>query len=249
MAEKVLVVTGGSRGIGACVARQAAAKGFAVAVNYNAAKDRAEALVREIDQAGGKAVAIRADMRIEADIVRLFAETDKRLGRTTHLVNNAGVPGAMLNVEEMTTQSLNDLFALNVYSYFLCAREAVKRMHPKHGGKGGVIVNISSAAARTGGLPKHVAYAASKGAIDSFSAGLGKELGADKIRVVGLRPGVTRTEILDPMGGDQYIATLEPTIPMKRAGRPEEIAAAAVWLLTDEASYISAVTIDVTGGR
>lgn len=249
MTKKVLLVTGGGRGIGAEIARIAAGKGYAVAVNYGHARERAEALVQDLRGAGGEAVAIQADMAVETDIVRLFEGVDSSLGPVTHLINNAGITGLSQPVAQTSTEALHALFAVNVYGYFLCAREASRRMSTREGGRGGVIVNISSAAARLGGMANMVAYAASKGAVDSFTTGLGKELAPHGIRVVGLRPGVTRTEILDPQGGDPFIDEVAKTIPIGRAAEASEIAAAAVWLLSDEASYMTCTTIDVTGGR
>jgi NAD(P)-dependent dehydrogenase (short-subunit alcohol dehydrogenase family) len=245
----VLIVTGGSRGIGAACARAGARAGFKVAVNYGRNRAAADAVVAEIEKAGGTAFAIGADVSKPDEVERLFAETDRLLGAVTALINNAGIGGAILRIDEHRPETLAELFATNTYSYMYCAAAAIRRMSTRHGGKGGAILNISSAAARLGGMPGMVAYAASKGAVDSFTTGLAKEVGREGIRVNGLRPGLTATEILDPIGGQDLISQVAPTIPIGRAGRPEEIAEAAIWLISPAASYVHGATIDVTGGR
>jgi NAD(P)-dependent dehydrogenase (short-subunit alcohol dehydrogenase family) len=245
----VLIVTGGSRGIGAACARAGASAGYQVVVNYSRSRAAALAVVSDIEQAGGTAMAVGADVSRPDEVERLFAETDRRFGRVTALINNAGIGGAIRAVEEHTEATLNDLFLTNVYSCIHCSSAAIRRMAPRHGGSGGVIVNISSAAARLGGIAGMVAYAASKGAVDSFTTGLAKEVGRDGIRVVGIRPGLIETEILEPIGGADLIRELAPSIPIGRAGQPDEIAQAAIWLLSPAASYVHGTTIDVSGGR
>lgn len=245
----VLIVTGASRGIGAACARLGARAGYKVVVNYGRSRDAALAVVADIEAAGGRAIAVGADVSRLSEVAHLFAETDRRFGRVTALINNAGIGGAILPIEEHTEATLNDLFFTNIYSCIHCASAAVRRMSPRYGGKGGVIVNISSAAARLGGIQGMVAYAASKGAVDSFTIGLAKEVGKEGIRVVGIRPGMIATDILEPIGGDELMLQTAPTIPIGRVGQPEEIAQAAIWLLGPAASYVHGTTIDVSGGR
>ncbi len=245
----VLIVTGASRGIGAACARLGARAGYKVVVNYGRSRDAALAVVADIEAAGGRAIAVGADVSKLSEVAHLFAETDRRFGRVTALINNAGIGGAIRPIEEHTEATLNDLFSTNIYSCIHCASAAVRRMSPRHGGKGGVIVNISSAAARLGGIQGMVAYAASKGAVDSFTIGLAKEVGKEGIRVVGIRPGMIATDILEPIGGDELMRETAPTIPIGRVGQPEEIAQAAIWLLSPGASYVHGTTIDVSGGR
>jgi len=245
----VLIVTGASRGIGAACARIGARAGYKVVVNYGRSRDAALAVVADIESTGGTAIAIGADVSRLAEVEHLFAETDRHFGRVTALINNAGIGGAILPVEEHTETTLNDLFFTNTYSCIYCSSAALRRMSPRHGGKGGVIVNISSAAARLGGLPGMAVYAASKGAIDSFTTGLATEVGKEGIRVVGIRPGVIATDILEPIGGAELMRRVAPTIPLGRVGQPEEIAQAAIWLLSPAASYLHGTTIDVSGGR
>jgi NAD(P)-dependent dehydrogenase (short-subunit alcohol dehydrogenase family) len=245
----VLIVTGASRGIGAACARRAARAGWRVAVNYGRSRDAALAVVADIERAGGEAVAIAADVSRHEEAAHLFAECDRLLGRATGLINNAGVGGTIAPVEQQTRAMLEALFATNVFGYLYCAGEAVKRMARRHGGAGGAIVNISSAAARLGGLPSMVPYAASKGAVDAMTLGLAKELGRDGIRVAGIRPGIIDTDILEPMGRRAVIDAVSPTIPLGRTGEVHEIAEAAVWLLSPEASYVHGAILDVSGGR
>jgi len=240
---KVMLVTGGGRGIGAATARLAAAEGYTVAINYVRDRDAAEKLAREI---GGKA--IQADVANEEDIVRLFQETD-RLGPLGALVNNAGIVDRGTRVEHMTAARIARMFAINVTGSFLCARESVKRMSTKHGGRGGAIVNVSSIAAKLGGSGEYVDYAASKGAIDTFTVGLAKEVGAEGIRVNGVRPGIIRTEIHLASGDPARVDRIGATAPLGRAGDPEEVARLIVWLASDAASYLSGALIDVAGGR
>jgi NAD(P)-dependent dehydrogenase (short-subunit alcohol dehydrogenase family) len=248
-APGVLIVTGASRGIGAACALAGARAGYRVVVNFARSRDAALAVVAAIENAGGSAVAVRADVSQLSEVEHLFSETDRHFGRVTALINNAGIGGAIVPIEDHTPQSLNDLFFTNVYSSIHCASAAIRRMSPRYGGSGGVIVNISSAAARLGGIAGMVAYAASKGAVDSFTVGLAKEVGKEGIRVVGIRPGMIATDILEPIGGAALMRELAPSIPIGRVGQPEEIANAAIWLLGPDASYVHGTTIDVSGGR
>lgn len=243
--NKVVIVTGGSRGIGAATARLAAADGYAVAVNYKSDEASARAVVADIEAAGGRAVAIQADTGNEADIVRLFEEATHSLGPITALVNNAGMTGRRCLIEEVDAQTLDDVFRVNISGYFLCAREAIKRMSTKYGGSGGVVVNVSSVAALLSNAFDWVHYGASKGAIDTFTKGLALEGAEHGIRCNAVRPGMTITD-LNPM---DRIDLATPNIPLKRAAVPDEIAEGIVWLLSDKASYCTATIIDVAGGR
>ena len=242
----VMIVTGGGRGIGAATAKLAAERGYAVCVNFLRDRKAAEKIVRELKS---KAIAVQADVSAEADVVRLFETVDEKLGRVTALVNNAGIVERQSRVEGMDAARLQRMFAINVIGPFLCAREAIKRMSTKHGGAGGAIVNISSAASRLGSPGEYVDYAASKGAIDSMTIGLSKELAGDGIRVNAVRPGFVRTDIHAAGGEPNRIERLRDSIPMKRAGEPEEIARAILWLLSDEASFSTGAILDATGGR
>lgn len=245
----VLIVTGGGRGIGAATALLAAKRGYAVAVNYLKNSEAADRVVEKIEKAGAKAIAVAADVSVEKDVVAMFAETDRMLGRVTALVNNAGIVDLRSRVEDMSAERIQRMLAVNVTGSFLCAREAVKRMSTRNGGKGGAIVNVSSIAARLGGPGDYVDYAASKGAIDTFTIGLAKEVGGEGIRVNAVRPGVIRTEIHASSGDPGRVARLGEAAPLKRAGEPEEIARSIMWLLSDEASYITGAILDVSGGR
>ncbi len=245
----VLIVTGASRGIGAACARAGARAGYRVVVNYSSSKDAALAVVADIENAGGSAIAIQADVSRPDDVERLFTQTDAHFGKLTALINNAGIGGAIQPLEDIDGEALEALFRTNVYASFHCCAAAIRRMAPRHGGNGGAIVNISSAAARLGGLPGMVAYAASKGAIDSLTLGLAKEVGTQGIRVVGIRPGIVETDILGPMGGAKLIREMAPGIALGRVGQPDEIANTAIWLLSPQASYVHGTTIDVSGGR
>lgn len=245
----VLIVTGASRGIGAACARAGGRAGYCVVVNYSSSRDAALGVVADIENAGGSAIAIRADVSRPDEVQQLFSQTDAHFGKLTALINNAGIGGPIQPLEYIAADVLEALFRTNVYASIHCSAAAIRRMAVHHGGSGGVIVNISSAAARLGGLPGMVAYAASKGAIDSLTVGLAKEVGAQGIRVVGIRPGVVETDILGPMGGATLIRDVAPSIPLGRVGQPEEIADAAIWLLSPQASYVHGTTIDVSGGR
>lgn len=244
-----VVITGASRGIGAATALLAAERGFAVAVNYATGETEAAEVVRKIQSAGGKAAAIRANLAREEDIVRLFTQADRQLGRLRGLVNNAGVTGGFARVEDVTGAMLERLFAVNVTGAILCAREAVKRMSTKSGGSGGAIVNISSLAARTGSAGEWVHYAATKGAIDTFTLGLAREVAKEGIRVNAVSPGLIETGIHAANGEPGRLERLKPTIPMGRPGKPEEIAEAAVWLLSSASSYVTGSILEVGGGR
>jgi NAD(P)-dependent dehydrogenase (short-subunit alcohol dehydrogenase family) len=241
---KVMVVTGGGRGIGAAAARLAAQRGYAVAITYLKNGAAAERLAHEID-----AIAVQGDVASEDDVVRLFKTVDDKLGRVTALVNNAGIVDRGTRVEAMSAARIQRMLAVNVTGSFLCAREAVKRMSTRHGGSGGSIVNVSSVAARLGGAGEYVDYAASKGAIDTFTVGLAKEVGAEGIRVNAVRPGVIRTEIHLTSGDPGRVERIGAMAPLARAGEPEEIARTIVWLASDEASYITGALLDVAGGR
>jgi len=243
-AKKVLVVTGGSRGIGAATALLAAERGFSVAVNFLKDRDSAVSLAKKIN-----GIAVQADVASEADVTRMFDEVDRKLGRTGALVNNAGVVDQAIRVEQMTAARIARMFAVNVTGSFLCAREAVKRMSTRHGGAGGAIVNLSSIAAKLGGSGEYVDYAASKGAIDTFTIGLAKEVGAEGIRVNAVRPGIIRTEIHASSGDPARLERIGATAPLGRPGEPEEVARTILWLLSDEASYLSGALVDVSGGR
>ena len=247
--DKVMIVTGGGRGIGAQTARLAAKAGYAVCINYLRDRASAEALKAEIEKAKGKAIAVRGDVSVEPDVLNMFQQTDRALGRVTVLVNNAGIVDRGMRVELMTAARLARMFAINVTGSFLCAREAVKRMSKKHGGPGGAIVNVSSIAAKLGGSGEYVDYAASKGAIDTFTIGLAKELGPDGIRVNAVRPGIIRTEIHNVSGDPARVERIGNTAPLGRPGEPEEIARAILWLASEEASYTTGAILDVSGGR
>jgi NAD(P)-dependent dehydrogenase (short-subunit alcohol dehydrogenase family) len=245
----VLLITGASRGIGAATARLAAARGFHVCVNYLRNHQAAEEVVAAIQKEGGTATAIQADISNESDVVRLFADTSKQLGPITALVNNAGTVELQSRLENIDAARLHRIFATNVFGSFLCCREAVRRMSTKHGGHGGAIVNVSSGASRVGSPNEYIDYAATKGAIDTLTIGLAKEVAEEKIRVNAVRPGFIYTDIHAQGGEPNRIDRVKVTVPMQRGGQPEEVASAILWLLSDEASYITGAILDVTGGR
>jgi NAD(P)-dependent dehydrogenase (short-subunit alcohol dehydrogenase family) len=249
MKDGVIMVTGGGRGIGAATARLAASRGYAVCVNYLHNRAAAQTVVNEIRAAGAKAIAVSGDVASEPDVLNLFLECDRQLGPLTALVNNAGIVARQSRVEAMDAARLQRMFATNVVGAFLCAREAIRRMSTKHGGQGGAIVNLSSGASRLGSPGEYVDYAASKGAIDTMTIGLAKELAQEGIRVNCVRPGFVNTEIHAAGGEPNRIERLRDSIPMKRGGEPEEVARAVLWLLSDEASYSTGAILDVTGGR
>ena len=247
--SKVIVVTGGSRGIGAATARLAAQRGYAVCVNYLRDHEAARRVVGDIQQGGGSALAVAADVSVEADVVRWFKTVDAELGAVTALVNNAGINPLQGRVENIDGARLARVFAVNVIGSFLCAREAVRRMSTQHGGSGGAIVNISSAASRFGSPGEYVDYAASKAAVDTFTMGLAKEVATEGVRVNAVRPGVVYTEIHASGGESDRVERVKQFVPMQRGGQPEEIAQAVLWLLSDQASYCTGSILDVSGGR
>ncbi|TBU77105.1 short chain dehydrogenase [Pseudomonas daroniae] len=247
--SKVILITGASRGIGAATARLAAQRGYAVAINYRQQAGAAEELVSEITRAGGRALALQADVANETEVRRLFATVDERLGRFDVLVNNAGILEQQMRLEAMTLERWQRVFATNVFGSFLCSREAVKRMSTRQGGRGGAIVNVSSIAARLGAPEEYIDYAAAKGAVDSMTVGLAKELAADGIRVNAVRPGVIDTEIHASGGEPERVARIAKSIPLARGGLAEEVAEAILWLASDQASYTSGTLLDVSGGR
>jgi NAD(P)-dependent dehydrogenase (short-subunit alcohol dehydrogenase family) len=249
MHKKVILITGAGRGIGAACAQLAAAQGYAVGVNYLADTASAKAVVAAIEQAGGEAVALQADVADEAAVVRLFAELDARFGRLDALVNNAAILETQMAVETMDAARLTRVFATNITGSFLCAREAVRRMALRHGGRGGAIVNISSRAAVLGSPGSYVDYAASKAAIDALTIGLSKEVAADGIRVNAVRPGLIHTTIHASGGEPGRVARMASSVPMGRGGEPAEVAQAVLWLLSDQAAYTTGSFIDVAGGR
>lgn len=249
MDSQVLLITGGSRGIGAATALRAARAGYALAINYARQSLAADELVRRIRAEGGTAITVQADVGDEAQIEAMFRKVDAKLGRLTALVNNAGIVDVKADVAQMNAQRLERMFRINITGSFLCAREAVRRMSTRHGGEGGVIVNMSSAAARLGSPNQYVDYAASKGAIDTFTVGLAKEVANQGIRVNAVRPGLIDTEIHASGGMPTRAFDLAGTVPMQRTGTADEVAAAVCWLLSPEASYTTGALLDVGGGR
>lgn len=247
--DKTVLITGASRGIGAATALLAARGGYAVAVNYASNSLAADEVVRQIRQGGGQAMAVRADVAVEAEVLEMFAKVDARFGPLSALVNNAGVVDRTTRVEAIDLARLRRIFEINVFGAFLCAREAVRRMSTRHGGAGGAIVNVSSIAARLGAPGQYVDYAAAKGAIDTFTVGLAKEVADEGIRVNAVRPGLIETEIHASGGLPNRAWDLAPQVPMQRPGSAEEVAEAIVWLLGAGASYTTGALLDVTGGR
>ncbi len=246
---RVLLVTGGSRGIGAATALRAAAAGWDVAVNY--ARDAAAAaqVAAQVRAAGRRAITVAADVADEAAVLAMFARVDAEWGRLDGLVNNAGVVDVAQRVDEMSAARLSRMFGINVLGTLYCAREAVRRMSRRHGGRGGAIVNLSSAAARLGAPGQYVDYAAAKGAVDTFTLGLAREVAAEGVRVNAVRPGIIETEIHASGGQPDRVAQMAPLVPMQRAGSAEEVAAAICWLLSEDASYTTGAVLDVAGGR
>jgi NAD(P)-dependent dehydrogenase (short-subunit alcohol dehydrogenase family) len=248
MTDRVAIITGGSRGIGRAVALAAASRGFKICVGYASNEAAAREVVANIEASNGKAIAVKCDVAHEADILALYRAADE-FGTLGALVNNAGIVGPSQRVDEMSAERIQRMMAVNVTGSILCAREAVKRMSTRHGGKGGVIVNLSSVAAKLGAPNTYVDYAASKGAIDSFTIGLGYEVAGEGIRVAAIRPGLIDTEIHASGGEPDRAHRLAHMVPMKRVGTADEIANAIVWLMSDDASYVTSAILDVSGGR
>ena len=247
--NKVLLVTGGSRGIGAATALLAAQNGWSVAVNYTANSLAADEVVRQIRAMGGQAMSVQADVAEEDQVLRMFEHIDAKFGRLTGLVNNAGVVDVKARVDEMSVARWKRMFDINVIGSLICAREAVRRMSTRHGGEGGSIVNVSSAAARLGAPGQYVDYAAAKGAIDAFTIGLAKEVAAEGIRVNAVRPGLIETDIHASGGLPNRVKDLQHLVPAQRGGTAEEVAEGIVWLLSDGASYTTLSFLDISGGR
>ena len=247
--DEVLIITGASRGIGAATARIAGRSGYVVCVNYLKNKAAAKQIVEEIKADGGRALAVGANISREDEVVKLFRTVDDKLGKISALVNNAGILETQMRIEDMNEARLNRIFLTNITGSFLCAREAVKRMSTKNGGKGGAIVNVSSAAARLGSAGEYVDYAASKGAVDTFTRGLAQEVAEEGIRVNAVRPGVIDTDIHASGGEPGRVERVKASIPMKRGGSAEEVAKAIMWLLSSESSYTTGSLLEVSGGR
>ena len=247
--RKIILITGASRGIGAATARLAAERGYAVCVNYLTNHGAAERVVQEIAGSAGTAMAVKADVSLEEDVLRLFKAIDEKLGPLTALVNNVGIVARQTRVENMDASRVNRVFAVNVTASILCAREAIRRMSTKYGGQGGAIVNVSSVAAKLGSPDEYVDYAAAKAAIDTFTIGLAKEVATEGIRVNAVRPGVVYTDIHASGGEPNRVERVKEHVPMKRGGKPDEIARTILWLLSDEASYSTGAILDVSGGR
>ncbi len=246
---QVVIITGGGRGIGAATARMAAQRGYAVCVNYRSNGEAARQVVGASQAAGARAIAVAADVSVESDVVRLFETCDRTLGPLTALVNNAGILETQMRVETMDAARLHRVFATNVIGPFLCAREAVRRMSSKHGGAGGAIVNVSSGASRLGAPGEYVDYAASKGALDTLTLGLAREVAGEGIRVNAVRAGFIYTDIHASGGEPNRVDRVKDSVPMKRGGTADEVAEAILWLLSGSASYTTGSFIEVTGGR
>ncbi|MCW3148877.1 SDR family oxidoreductase [Stutzerimonas stutzeri] len=247
--SKVMLITGASRGIGAATARLASRRGYALCLNYRQQADAANQLVAEIRAHGGQAIAVAADVADEAQVLRLFETLDREYGHLDVLVNNAGMLERQMRLEDMDGARLSRVLAVNVVGSFLCAREAVKRMSTRHGGQGGAIVNLSSVAARLGAPGEYIDYAAAKGAIDSMTIGLAKEVASDGIRVNAVRPGIIHTEIHASGGEPNRVERVKASVPIGRGGYPDEVAEAILWLASEQASYTSGALLDVSGAR
>ncbi len=247
--SKVALITGGSRGIGAATALYLAAKGYNICINYKSNSDAAAQVLAQVKSYGVQAISVKADVSKESDVISLFQEIDQNLGAITHLVNNVGVLLPQSRVEDLTALRINTILTTNVTSYFLCCREAIKRMSTQHGGKGGAIVNVSSAASRLGAPHEYIDYAASKGAIDTLTTGLSLEVASENIRVNCVRPGFIHTDMHADGGEPDRINRVKENIPLQRGGQPSEVASAIAYLLDDEASYITGTFIDLAGGK
>lgn len=247
--DKVVIITGGSRGIGAETALLAAREGYRICINYQSDEKAAHAVLEQVRGLGAQAIAVRADVSIEDEVIALFNRVDAELGRVTALVNNAGTVGQKSRVDEMSEFRILKILKTNVLGPILCAKHSVLRMSPRHGGQGGSIVNVSSVAARLGSPGEYVDYAASKGALDTFTLGLSKEVAGEGIRVNAVRPGYIFTDFHALSGDPDRVSKLESGIPMARGGRPDEVAEAIIWLLSDKASYSTGTFIDLGGGR
>ena len=247
--SKIALITGGSRGIGAATALYLAEKGYNICINYKSNSDAAAQVLAKVKRYGVKGISVKADVSDETDVVRLFHEIDEKLGTITHLVNNVGVLFPQSRVEDLTALRINTILTTNVTSYFLCCREAIKRMSSHHGGKGGAIVNVSSAASRLGAPHEYIDYAASKGAIDTLTTGLSLEVASENIRVNCVRPGFIHTDMHADGGEPDRINRIKGTIPLQRGGQPSEVASAIAYLLDDEASYITGTFMDLAGGK
>jgi NAD(P)-dependent dehydrogenase (short-subunit alcohol dehydrogenase family) len=247
--NKIILITGGSRGIGAATARLAAARGYRVCINYHNNQAAAQSVVDDIMQSGGQAIAVAADIAQESEVVALFETIDQQWGPVNALVNNAGILEKQIRVEDIDAARLHRILSINVIGSFLCAREAVKRMSTKHGGQGGAIVNVSSAASRLGSAGEYVDYAASKGAIDTLTIGLSREVAEEGIRVNAVRPAFIYTDMHADGGEPERVDRIKASLPMKRGGHPDEVANAILWLLSDEASYATGTFIELAGGR
>lgn len=247
--SKIILITGGSDGIGAVTAQLAAEQGYIVCINYRQNHIAANKVVEAINVSGGQAYAFQADISLENEVVDMFAAIDAQVGRMTALVNNAGIIESQQKLVDMSAERLQKVFAVNVIGSFLCAREAIKRMSVRNGGNGGSIVNISSMASRLGSPFEYIDYAATKGAIDSMTVGLSKEVAEENIRVNVVRPGTIYTDIHGKAGEPARVERVKAFIPMKRGGQPDEVAKAILWLLSDDASYVTGATLDVAGGR
>lgn len=247
--HKTILITGGGRGIGAACARLAAQQGYRVCINYRSDAAAAAQVVGAIEEAGGEAFALQADVAVEVQVESMFAQLDARFGRLDALVNNAGILAQQMRVDEMDAARIEHIMMTNVVGSFLCAREAVRRMSTRHGGSGGAIVNLSSRAAVLGSPGEYVDYAASKAAVDALTIGLSKEVAAEGIRVNGVRPGLIHTTMHADGGEPGRVGRLQSSVPMGRGGEPDEVARAVLWLLSDAASYTTGASIDVSGGR
>ena len=249
MTQPIMLVTGGSRGIGAATALIAAARGWRIALSYQSNAAAADEVVQKIRAAGGTAIAVQADVGVEADVLRLFKSVDEQLGTLSVLINNAGMLEQQTRLDQMELDRWQRVFSANVFGSFLCAKQAVLRMSTKYGGKGGNIVNVSSAAARLGSPNEFIDYASAKGAVDSMTLGLSKEVAAEGIRVNAIRPGLIYTDIHTLAGEPGRVDRAKAAVPMQRGGTAEEVAEAIVWLASEQASYVTGVLMDVTGGR